>query len=60
MFVTFALFQSTLYFVLARGEGPENSVHKDLFKTKYPKQNSQRPLAAFYVPYGGWISLQPN
>ena len=60
MFVTFLLFQSNLYVVLARGKGPKNSVHRDLFKTKNPKQKSPRPQAAFYVPYGAWISLQPN
>ena len=38
MFVTFLLFQSNLYVVLARGKGPKNSIHRDLSKTKNPKQ----------------------
>ena len=37
---TFLLFQSNLYVVLARGKGPKNSVHKDLFKTINPKTPS--------------------
>ena len=45
MLVTFVLFQSNLYIVLAHGKGPRNSVCKDLFKTKI--QNV-------------WIGLQPN
>ena len=36
MFVTFPLFQSNLYKVLAHGKGPKNSIHMDLFKTKKP------------------------
>ena len=60
MFVTFLLFQSNLYVVLARGKGPKNSVHRDLFKTKTPKQKKNRSPAAFYTPYGAWIGLQPN
>ena len=32
MFVTFSLFQSNLYIVLACGKGHKNSVHRDLFK----------------------------
>ena len=46
MFVTFLLFQSNLYVVLARGK---NSVHRDLFKTKNSKQNTLRPAATFYA-----------
>ena len=42
MFVTFLLFQSNLYVVLARGKGPKNSVHRDLFKTKTPKQKKKQ------------------
>ena len=37
MLVTFLLFQNNLYIVLARGKGPKNNVHRDLFKTKNPK-----------------------
>ena len=40
MFLTFSLFQSNLYVVLACGKGPKNSVHRDLFKTKSPKQKT--------------------
>ena len=36
MLVTFLLFQSNLYIVLARGKTPKNSVHTDLFKNKIP------------------------
>ena len=60
MFVTFLLFQSNLYVVLARGKGPKNSIHRDLFKTKNHKQNLPKPSAAFYTPYSGWVGLQPN
>ena len=38
MFVTFLLFQSNLYVVFACGKGPKNSIHRDLFKRKNPKQ----------------------
>ena len=44
MFVTFLLFESNLYVVLAREKGPKNSVHRDLFKTKNPKQKVFRNL----------------
>ena len=54
MFVTFLLFQSNLYVVLARGKGPKNSVQRDIFHTK------KTLPAAFYAPYGAWIDLQPN
>ena len=60
MFVTSLLFQSNLYVVLAREKGPKNSVHRDLFKTKNPKQKTPRPPATFYPPYGAWTGLQPN
>ena len=40
VFVTFLLFQSKLYVVLAYGKGPKNSVQRDLFKTKNPKQKN--------------------
>ena len=40
MLVTFLLFQSKLYIILARGKGPKNSVHRDFFKTKSPKQKT--------------------
>ena len=59
MFVTFLLFQNNLYVVLVRRRGPKNSVHRDLFKTKNPKQKTQAP-AAFYALYGVWIGLQLN
>ena len=45
MFVTFLLFQSYLYIVLARWKGPKNSIHRDLFKTKNPKQKTHTPPA---------------
>ena len=51
VFVTFLLFQSNLYVVLAGGKDPKNSVHRDLFKTKKPKQKSPRPPDSFYAPY---------
>ena len=35
MFVTFLLFQSNLYVVLARGKGPKNSVHRDLSRLRF-------------------------
>ena len=60
MFGIFLLFQSNLYVVLARGKGPKNSVHRDLFKTKKTLNKSPRPPAAFYGPYGVWIGLQSN
>ena len=44
MFVTFLLFQSNLYVVLARGKGPKNSVNRDLFKTKTPKQKKKKQI----------------
>ena len=34
MFVTFLLFQSNIYLVLAHGNGHKNSVHRDFFSTK--------------------------
>ena len=40
MLVTFLLFQSNLYIVLACGKGPKNSIHRDLFKTKNPQTPS--------------------
>ena len=52
MFVTFLLFQSNLYMILACGKGPKNRVHRDLFKTKNPKQKNPRPPAVFYAPCG--------
>ena len=36
MFVTFLLFQSNRYVVLAHGKVPKDSVHLDLFKPKNP------------------------
>ena len=60
MFVTFLPFQTNLYVVLARGKGPKNSVHRDLFKTKNPKQKPHRPPVAIYMPCNAWIGLQPN
>ena len=53
--VTFFLFQSNLYIVLAHGKGPKNSIHRDLFKTKTSKQKTPRLQAAFYVSYSVWI-----
>ena len=41
------LFQINLYVVLARGKGPKNGVHRDLFKTKKPKQKT--PQTPSYV-----------
>ena len=60
MFVTFLLFQSNLYVVLAHGKCPKNNIHGDLFMTKKPKEKNPRPPAAFYMPYGAWIGLLPN
>ena len=39
IFLTSLLFQSSLYVVLAHGKGPKNTIHRDLFRTKNPKQN---------------------
>ena len=47
MFVTSLLFQSNLYVVLALEKGPKNSVHRDLFKTKNPKQKTPDPQPRF-------------
>ena len=47
MFVTFLLFQSNLYIVLAQEKGPKNSNHRDCFKTKNPKQNPPVPQQHF-------------
>ena len=58
--VTILLSQSKLYVVLTRGKGPKNSIHRNLFKTKNPKQKPHRVPAVFYVTYGAWIGLQPN
>ena len=52
MFVTFLLFQSNLYVVFACGKGLKYSVHRNLFKTKSPKQKTARLQAVFYAPYG--------
>ena len=60
MFVTFSLFQSNLYVVFACGKGLKYSVHRNLFKTKGPKQKTARLQAVFYAPYSAWIGLQPN
>ena len=54
MLVTFLLFQSNLYVVLAHG-GPKNSVPRDLFKIKNPQTPS-----AIITPYGAWMGLQPT
>ena len=45
MFVTFLLFESNLYLVLAREKGPKNSVHRDLFETKKPLAKSLQESA---------------
>ena len=50
MFVTFLLFQCNLHVVLAHGKGPKNSVHRGLFKTKNPKQNTQDSKLCFTYP----------
>ena len=42
MFVTFLLFQSNLYIVLAPAKGPENSVYIDLFH----KKTFKKPLSS--------------
>ena len=60
MFMTFLLFQSNLYVVLAREKNPKNSIHRDLFETKKTKQKTPRPSAVFHGPYGAWIGLQTN
>ena len=41
MFITFLLFQNIHFYYF---KGFENSVHKDLFKTKNPKQKTPRPF----------------
>ena len=60
MLVTFLLFQNNLYIALARGKGPKNSVHRDLFKTKNPKQKNPRHTAVIYALLGAWVGLHPN
>ena len=60
MLVSFSLFQSNLHIVLTRGKGSKDNVHRDLFKTKIPKQKTPRSPAAFYAPYGAWIGLKLN
>ena len=60
MLVTFLLFQSNLYLVLVHGKGSKNSIHRDLFNTKYPRQKAPKLSAVFYAPYGAWIGLQLN
>ena len=47
MLVTFLLFQSNLYVILASGKGPKNSVHRDLFEAKSPKQKPPGPQLRF-------------
>ena len=56
MFVTFLLFLSNLYIVLPCGKGPENSAHRDLFKTKNPKPNLPDPGLCFtHFTMCGWV-----
>ena len=43
MLMIFLLFQSNFYVVLARGKGPKNSIYRNLFKTKKPKQKTSDP-----------------
>ena len=46
-----------MYIVLARGKGHKNNAHRDLFKSKKPKQKNPRPPAAFYTSYDACIGL---
>lgn len=43
MFMMFLLFQSNFFVFLARGKGPKNSIYRNLFKTKKPKQKTSDP-----------------
>ena len=45
--LTYSLFQSNLYVVLASGKGPKNSVYRDIFKIKSPKQKLPDPQLCF-------------
>ena len=49
-YLTLLLCQSNLCIVLAHGKSPTNSIHKDLFKTKTPKQKPHWFPATFYMP----------
>ena len=52
MLVTFSLFQSNLYLVLAHEKGPKNIVQRDLCQTKYLSKTSpdlQLPFTRFTV-----------
>ena len=60
MFVKFLPFQSNLYVVLARGKGPKNNIHRDVFKTKNPKQKIPRPPSCVLRALDAWVGLQPN
>ena len=55
--VTFLLFQSNLYIVLAHGKGPKNIIQSDFFKTEKPKQKNFRFPAVFYTPCSAWIGF---
>ena len=46
-----------MYIVLACGKGHKNNAHRDLFKSKKPKQKNPRPPAAFYTSYDACIGL---
>ena len=54
MFVTFLLFQSNLYIVLACKKGPKNSIHRYLLRQNAlnKKPQTPKPPAAFCMPYG--------
>ena len=56
----FYYFKARINSIFPYGKAPISNIHRDLFKTKHPKQNMVRPQAAFYMPYGVWIGLQPN
>ena len=47
MFLTFLLFESNLYKVLACEKGPKNSIYRDLVKTKNLKQKNPNPQLCF-------------
>ena len=56
-FVTFLLFQRSLYVVLARRKGPKNNVHRNLFKTKDPKIFQGVPRDLPSSPQGSAMDL---
>ena len=53
MFI-FLLFVRNFYVILALGEVPKNSIHRDLFKTKTLNNKSADPQLRFSAFYALW------